>query len=349
LIITNEKAVRSGSSPENPTFAEGLILRLHLPYVVGCAFVGFVIFGFPVNLIVEYANTPDLSLVVPALFYPFPVGLLPLIALIVISLLSSYLFYATRYMRMRVLVAEQSLSKMISKQDFHQLFGTISSPRPQLVLFLAFFLFAGPLDQLATGRFLPAAYLVKDIAFTLIFSVGISSLIWTYFASLRGLYKIAGAPLKLSAHYEDSFLGLKPLGSFALSLAGSYFVFLALFLVIGSFLPSNVEGYTLISLLILLGVLMFFLPLHRLHRVMTEQKRVESQKLARQLAEKAQSPGGIGPTDVGSIMMLDMMERKVSAIHTWPFDLNILGKLTIIVLSVTAALLARLIAAGLGI
>src|SRR5207249_1441117 len=88
---------------------------------------------------------------------------------------------------------------------------------------------------------------------------------------LHGDAALSSAPLELRPYYEDPFLGLRPIGSLALSLATVYFGFIALFmlsLLTSSSTPSigdvvGVGGF--LFGLILFGLFLFFLPLSKLH------------------------------------------------------------------------------------
>jgi hypothetical protein len=93
------------------------------------------------------------------------------------------------------------------------------------------------------------------------------------------------------------------------------------------------------------ALVFFFLPLTRLHRRMLLQKRLERGKIGEKLAGIFQDGGEPGrPAQLDEMFRLDMMERKVSVIAAWPFDLQILSRLLVISLSVSTVLLARIIA-----
>ncbi len=352
-IITDHEVLRTMAKPipipEIPTLAERLISALRLPYIAGCLFVGFVVFGPQTVILLNYLKTSDFGAAVSSALGS-GLGLTTVIGVGGLPAFIAYVFYVPRYMRTRILVAQRSLS-VLSKDVFHGLFETVSSPRPQLVLWLFVVIFVGPVQGLLAGSVTAVPDIAGGFLFGSFFGLGISSLVWAYFASLRAIHRLGAAPLNFRPHYEDPFLGLKPVGSLVLSLAVSHFGFVVVLLVLGSTSPApGATFYSILSMLILLGLLMFFLPLRRLHKVMVEQKGVESDRLGKRLSQRVQNPGDAGsPADFSQMLLLDVMERKVSAIHTWPFDLNILGKLTVIVLSVTAALIARLIAATLGI
>lgn len=52
---------------------------------------------------------------------------------------------------------------------------------------------------------------------------------------------------------------------------------------------------------------------------------------------------------IEKLLALEVNERKVAAIQTWPFDTKVLGRLVAIILSVIAILLSQIIAIGLGL
>ena len=112
-----------------------------------------------------------------------------------------------------------------------------------------------------------------------------------------------------------------------------------------TFLDLVTVGGLLTGLLII-GVIAFFLPLRRLHHRMVQQKGFERARLSERLAAVLEPSDAreIDYQEVLEVLKLDLMDRKVSTIATWPFDFQILGKLTIILLSVTAALLTRFVA-----
>jgi len=100
-----------------------------------------------------------------------------------------------------------------------------------------------------------------------------------------------------------------------------------------------------LSGLVLLGLVLFFLPLRRLHQRMLHQKQQEVARLRPKLAPVFEDGAGShAPHDVGHLFRVDMMDRKVSAMAVWPYDVGILGRLSAITLSVVAILISRIIA-----
>ena len=348
------------TSPEIATLLETLLLRIPLPYVGTCIVLGYLVNTFfPVILvdIVEPGSVSDLLLAT----------LSPLT--LVNSLFVSYMLFAPRYMRLRILKSEKQLSQLLpaGEEDFHRIFGRVSSLRPQLLiwgfatvlLLVDFNIIPLLLPAAASGRSSgpqPTTPLGSGVAESagildfLVTTLVISSLAWVYYSSLKGIDKLGSLAINFSPFYRDTFLGLRPVGSLALSLAFAYFGLDVFFIVTGfASSPSLVDIVTVGGLLVglvVVGVLAFFLPLRRLHGRMLQQKAFERSRLSERFAKvietasQGQDPG----TDALEVLKLDLMDRKVSSIATWPFDYQILGKLTIIVLSVTAAMLTRFIA-----
>ena len=157
-------------------------------------------------------------------------------------------------------------------------------------------------------------------------------------------------PLGLQPFHKDRHLGLRPLGSLALHLTIVYLAFVGI-LVATSALGEPAAGfYVLQSVLLVAGLLLFFLPLMRLHRLMLKQKRMDRDRLVEKSAAVFEAPlETFSQDDLSRAFLLDMRRKEISSIAEWPFDTSVLAKLTIIVLSVTAALIARYIAALLHI
>ncbi len=90
---------------------------------------------------------------------------------------------------------------------------------------------------------------------------------------------------------------------------------------------------------------------------MAEAKQRESQtirlQLARILSDDEDPSVGKGEATMGDlesrlselkrVQALELAAREVSNLRTWPFDTQILGRLTVIILSTTAAIIARII------
>ena len=355
---------RTARGHESSTLAERFIEAFRLPYALGCLVVGLLLFGLFDTWLYMYAATSDPWEALNATLRPQNV---------LVDLLVAYAFYVPRYMRTKLSEAGVSLSTLLpgGEESYRRIFARVSAVKPQLVawvLFLAGLLLAvnvsailgaGPSTIVFGGG--PSSVLefvagVYDIISLGVVTLGLSSVVWTYWTISRGIHRFGGEPLSLRPYYEDSFLGLKPVGSLALALASAYFGFLALFALVLAASPSSPSAGDLIGVggflagLILLGLALFFLPLRRLHRQMIQRKHFEGGRLQERLApvfhEHAQDSA---PKDIGHLFRLDMMDRKVSSMALWPFDIRILGRLSVIALSVTAILISRIVALALKI
>jgi hypothetical protein len=346
------------AGPETPTLPERLVLGTRLPYVGGCLVLGYVFTVLLPQVVVNAVDGGPVSDILNAAFSPDNV---------VNSLFISYLFYAPRFMRLRLLKSEKSLSQLLpeGETDFHRLFGRVSAVRPQIIawalftvlLFLEFDIVPRLLSASSAAQFSgPSTVLGQSVSVVLgtfgsfVTTLVLSSLAWVYYSVLRGIHRMGSASLNLSAFYRDPFLGLKPVGSLAFSVAMAYFGFEVFLIAAGiASPPTLVDYYTVGSLLVVLivvGVVAFFLPLRKLHERMILQKASERAKLSERLDPLVGPSQSVQNPDETAleVLKLELMDRKVSSIATWPFDFQILGKLTVVTLSVTAALITRFIA-----
>ena len=330
-----------------------------LPYAIGCILVGFLLFGFFDVVFTKYAQTSNLSTALAAALTP---------SSLLTDLLITYAFYAPRYMRRKLVEAGRALSPLLPDREaeFHRTFSEVAAPRPQLIawfLFLVALLVAlnaaailgtGPspfVFNAGPGSDFEFVASIYDILSLAVATLALSSVVWTFWSISLGIHRFGGAPLALRPYYEDAFLGLKPLGALSLSLALGYFVFVGMFLLAVTGSPSTPKPADILGVggflsgLVLLGLVLFFLPLRRLHQRMLHQKQQEAARLRPKLAPVfEEGAGSHAAQDVGHLFRVDMMDRKVSAMAVWPYDVGILGRLSAITLSVVAILISRIIA-----
>ena len=344
--------------PGSLTLAERFILAFHLPYALGCILVGFALFGILNTVLSKYVETADLRPAVALALSPQSLAE---------SALFAYSFYAPRYMRTKLVEAAHSLPALMPEKDegFRKTFRGISAVRPQVaawIVFLAALLlalnvpvaFGGPspfrFNTDSPFSLLEFLATIVDVVSLAVISLALSSVVWTYWSLSKGMVRFSSAPLELRPYYEDSFLGLRPVGSLALSLATVYFGFIALFvlsLLTSSSTPQigdivGVGGF--LFGLILLGLFLFFLPLTKLHDRMIAEKKIARAALnpkLRMLFHESPNPSS---ADVAQVLRLDWMDRKVAGMARWPYDIGILGRLSVIAASVTAILISRILA-----
>jgi hypothetical protein len=340
------------------TLAERFVVAFRLPYALGCLLLGFGLFGILNTVLSKYVETADLRQAVVAALSPQSVAE---------SALFAYSFYAPRYMRTKVLEAGRTLPALMPEKEdgFRKTFRGISAVRPQVatwIVFLAALLLALNVAVLFGGSstfrfnadspfsFLEFLATIIDFVSLAAISLALSSVLWTYWSISKGMLRFSSAPLELRPYFEDPFLGLRPVGSLALSLATVYFGFIALFLLsllTSSSTPSigdvvGVGGF--LFGLILLGLFLFFLPLSKLHGRMIAEKKIARATLNPKLQTLFQESPNPGSDDVAQVLRLDMMDRKVAGMALWPYDIGILGRLSVIAASVTAILISRIIA-----
>lgn len=182
-----------------------------------------------------------------------------------------------------------------------------------------------------------------------------STYLWEFAIASLGLHKLGGSSLKLGPFLEDRMMGAKPIGNLALSLTVAYFGGLLLvFLLVSTFLPSSIQGQAIFSTFPLLGVALFFLPLNSIHaRMQAEKRRLQREigaRYPRLNQDPPQSRENATLDDVHTrlarltdLQELEMLDKKLASLPTWPFDVQVVSKFVTIVLSVTAVLLSRLI------
>ena len=103
----------------------------------------------------------------------------------------------------------------------------------------------------------------------------------------------------------------------------------------------------------MIGVALFFLPLNSIHAKMQAEKRLLREIGARypRLNRDPSPPiENARLEDVNSrlarltdLQELEMLNREVASLPTWPFDIQVVSKFVTIVFSVTAVLLSRVI------
>ncbi|MBI3116487.1 MAG: hypothetical protein HYZ12_04025, partial [Thaumarchaeota archaeon] len=150
---------------------------------------------------------------------------------------------------------------------------------------------------------------------------------------------------------EDRTLGLKPFGRTSLQLTGVYVSFLASVFV--TVVPLSEYSPPVIAVaisLLLLGLVIFFLPLLTLHSKLVAAKQEALQWISPQYSALVQKlrKDGLDNTDeklYRELMAIDKIQRDINQVHGWPFDVGIVTRLAAIIFSVVAILLASLVRA----
>ena len=267
----------------------------------------------------------------------------------------SFIFYLVFSIgRLRSLLINKELHLVSlaqgGKNTVNAIFKNVSNPLPQLAIAGVFLLIYGSSapQLMEMGVLIPAnapIYLLRSLFRSIIFG----SFLWIYGSSLWSLYRFGQKPLRLRSYHEDPMLGLRELGSLSFSYSLIYFTGLGIF--VAHIFFANLIGYiadiNLIFLLLLppLGIALFISPLISFHKKMVEAKNLELERLRKEYTKLMDQVTESGDPDLEfkRLIVYDSLERKVAAIPTWPYESPLMGKLVIIMLSVTASIIARYI------
>jgi len=363
--------VETGGSagPERPTLVERAIGRVRLPYVVTAFFVGSV-FGVPGVLLVRLLEWGSVT---QALGQTGPSENTVLLANAVFwNTILVFVLLAIRLMRLRILAAESRLLPVLpdGERSFHRAFGRVSSTRIVVILSVCSGLLSAPqfpnLGGIISPDMKPLELGLRVIGFVLFVPI-YTTLVWVYYSAIYGLWTLGRGPLALRPYYEDPMRGLRPFGSLSLSLSLVYFAVIALLNLALATGPGPAFQYLVGGLVALVpGVVFFLFPLHGVHRHMVRERdrligdarRRVADHVRIETAEYARNPTGGSETLLASIdvrlarmtdsLEADLAKREASALPTWPFDTSMIGRLVVIVLSVTAALISRFILITIG-
>lgn len=339
---------------ERRTLVERMIDVLPLPYAVNCA-IWALLLGPVFYLITMLFSGQDNVLVAMITAGGRIEQWQGIIYNIVGPCLLFYLPMSIRFMRTRISKAEPKIIPLLhgGKTDYQDTLGHILNYRRQIIFMVIFLVPGIPVIFLYQSDSL-VAY-VCWVILTCYTIVMLGSMSCLYLGSIIGLYRLGTKPLKWQSFLQDPLLGTKPVGTLSLSLAFSYFIGLGILILLSTFSPYDaLKGTVFMSLyvvLILVGVFMFFFPTYRIHLKMVEEKARQSTLIHSHFAEDSlglKAPLSNDPlANIQKLLSLEIADRKLQRVSTWPFDTSLLGKLTVIVLSVVATLVARVIIVAL--
>lgn len=268
-----------------------------------------------------------------------------------------YAFIMIRYMRQRVVATEPRISPRLEGgvEEYHRAFRRMTENTPVLFMtaVLGTLILTGRASSggLSSNLFL----ILANIIVVYLGSLAFSTYFWEFAVASWGLHTLGSSSLKLGSFLEDRMMGARPMGNLSLSLAVAYFggvLFAAL--LFSTINPATLANQWPFIAFLLLGVALFILPLNSIHAKMQAEKRRLLHEInaryprlspgtvqSRENATMADVQAGLARlTDLQEVEMLD---RRISSLPTWPFDINVASKFITIVLSVTAVLLSRLI------
>ena len=267
-----------------------------------------------------------------------------------------YAFLMVRYIRLRVVAAESRIApRLLGGTDKYQhAFGRMTRTLPPLVLSIVLSSFL--LYTYATAGVFTSLWLIPPnmiVVFLATFSA--TTYLWEFASASWGLHKLGGNSLQLASFVEDRMMGTKPLGNLALSLTIAYFGEILIAILLFSTIPTfNIGSIIVFTIFLILGIGLFFLPLDSIHARMQNEKRDLMQQISKRYPPFRQEsqPAAQNATlndihtrlaKLTDLREVEMLERKITALPTWPFDVQLVSKFITIVLSVSAVLLSRIL------
>ncbi|HVH14245.1 MAG TPA: hypothetical protein VNA15_00815 [Candidatus Angelobacter sp.] len=331
---------------ENPALIERFVKLIPFPYPLAALVWSVILPTGPGFLVIQYLAIGTL---------PFPI--VNFLTTLLNFLLPLYLFLMVRYIRLRVVASETAIAPRLSggEQEYQRVFGRMTQTAP--VIILAAILGTVLLSLYASLGVLSAipSVIAINIIIVNLNVLAFSTYLWEFLTASWGLHRVGGSFLRLGSFLDDRMMGSKPMGNLALSLTAAYFGGLLLTdLLLSTFLPSSILGTALFLAFLFLGIALFFLPLNSIHaRMQAEKHRLMQEVVARypRLNPDPSEPKGTATMDdvhtrlirLTDLQEVEMLDRKIASLPTWPFDIQVVSRFITIVLSVTAVLLSRLI------
>ena len=229
------------------------------------------------------------------------------------------------------------------------------SSRPVIVLWVVLAVLIGlSFASAYTQTPVHVFFLVDNLPFYY-FDLIFATFLWTWGYSMYSIYRMGRLPLKLKQFTEDRSLGLRPFATASLNITGIYLLLVSsalFFSILGGFGTFSILFPFLV--LLVLGPVFFMLPLVGLRGQLLRAKRSLSEAVGQRYTRVMNllDVSGREPIDgvvAGELVAIDKIQRDVQQIRGWPFDTGILVRLTALVLSVVAIILARVVANNLGL
>jgi len=339
------------TSCEKPSLIERIINYFPGSYLIKCLIFSCV-FGLPLLLLFRFFDTLNIQMTLE-LFGPLLWQNVVTFSFANFVLIF-YAAYGVRYMRSKIAAIIPQLEPMMQKNGktiqeiFHPVCRFLPAGIISILLAIVSLLSFPTQGEHAAGS-ISIALLVFSFPFVYLLY---GTFIWTYVSSIKCLYDLSKQPLRLREFYEDTHLGMKPIGSLSLSLALVYFVGLGL--IFFSFLSIPPPLEVAVVIMIVVGIILFILPLMTIHQKMQEKKKDEHEKLKNhysKLVKFIDEP--LNNTDKNEIknfryiVAVDIIERRITSIPEWPIDYKSLTWLSAIVLTVGVSIITRFVLAFL--
>ena len=323
-----------------------------LPFWVGAVIVSFV----PTKILslIEYLLVPSQG-----------VGSLILDEALVLSLIMLYFLYAIRYITKRMVRLGEYVREMSSENTRLQLGTPFRLSRVILIWVILFVVInllspiSFTIEGVVSNHVLVFAYFFLILAFFL----------WTYGSSMLAIFRAGRLPLQLKPFTEDKTLGLKPFGTASMRLVSIYAIFplivtLLQLIIVNVEIPGGVtialgsfrvSDLIILGGLILIGIILFIMPLVSIHRRLQVAQRQELSwitprytAVVQRLKDRMGRPDeqeGVNERDglASELSIVRQLESDIHRIQTWPFDIGVITRLaTVLVLPPLLGVVARI-------
>src|SRR5213594_1492067 len=316
-------------------------------------------------VIVSFVPTKILSTIDYALAPPQGIGNLILDDALFLSLIMLYFLYAMRYIIRRVdRLGDYVKGMNLGNTALH--LGT--SYRLSRVL-LVWIILLGIITLLSPIPSTIEKVALEQIPVFAYFFLILALFLWTYGSSMLAIYRAGKLPFQLKPFTEDRTLGLKPFGTASMRLASVYAIF-PIIVTLLQLITINVEvpgGVTvglgsfrtsdlvILGGLILVGVVLFLLPLIGIHRRLQDARRQELNwitprytSLVQRLKDRMSHSDkfeSVNEKDAlaSELSIIRQIESDIHRIQTWPFDIGVITRLaTVLVLPPILGVIARI-------
>jgi len=343
------------SSPSTPISWPSFVrrgARLRLPFWLWAIIIGFV----PTRILA----TLDYLIVPPA-----GVGSYLVDTALVLSLFLVYFVYAIHFISKRM----ERLDDYVKRMSPDLPDNALRIPFRLARVFVVWVLLLLAITILF-GLPSPAAIFSEHIAVIAYFFLILASFLWIYGYSMYAIHLAGKLPLRLRPFTEDRTLGLRPFGTASLRLASIYAVFPITWTFIElvrfdveipggisiAFAPIRLTDIIFSVGLILVGIVLFFLPLLSIHKRLLEAKRQElswvtpryTTVIARLKEQIPKTPeedkASQSQALADELTMVRQIQQDIQRIQSWPFDVGVVSKLaTVLVVPPILGVLARIL------
>ena len=257
-----------------------------------------------------------------------------------------YLMLTTRYVRRRMEELRTYALSMSPSDSFIEL-NALYGLRGALV---SSALFYGGLQPVFfyTNSQLPLFVNFLGSVPYLYFNFIAGTFLWVLLYSSFSIYRMGKLPLRLKPFTEDKSMGLKLFGATSLRFSASYLGFAALFMAPLLLSFGNIPSLATTIALFLFALILFTIPLISLRRKLVQAKRDELNRIGPRYTRivTALTRNTAEPFDKElreELTAVRQLREDISQIHSWPFDIGILARLSAIVLTVAAIILGRIL------